>query len=66
MMAEHGLQVLVTFPDGVPLAAQGPALLAFEKHLRATVPLDVRVVKALKGDDSRLRVMMTVEKRNAL
>ena len=65
-MAEQGFQVLVTFPDGVPLAAQGPALLAFEKHLRALVPLDIRVVKALKGDDSRLRVLMTVEKRNKL
>ena len=65
-MAEHGLQVLVTFPDGVPLNAQGPALLAFEKHLRSLVPSDVRVVKALKGDDSRLRVMMTPAKRDAL
>ena len=65
-MAEHGLQVLVTFPDGVPLGAQGPALLDFEKALREHTGLDIRVVKALKGDDSRLRVMMTVEKRNAL
>lgn len=65
-MAEHGLQVLVTFPDGVPLDAQGPALLAFEKHLRASTDLDVRVVKALKGDDSRLRVMMTPIQREKL
>lgn len=64
-MAEHGLQVLVTFPDGIPLDAQGPALLAFEKHLRVT-GLDVRVVKALKGDDSRLRVMMTPIQRGKL
>lgn len=62
-MAEHGLQVLVTFPDGIPLDAQGHALLAFEKHLRTSTGLDVRVVKALKGDDSRLRVMMTPVQR---
>lgn len=65
-MAEHGLQVLVTFPDGIPLDAQGPALLAFEKRLRAGTGLDVRVVKALKGDDSRLRVMMTPVQRAKL
>lgn len=65
-MAEHGLQVVVKFPAGIPLAAQGPFLLHAEKELRAATGLDVRVVKDLMGDDSRLRVMMTVEKRNAL
>ena len=65
-MAEHGLQVLVTFPDGVPLSSQGVALLAFEKHLRALVPLDIRVVKALKGDDSKLRRSMTIQMRAKL
>ena len=65
-MAEHGLQVVVKFPPEIPLAIQGPFLLNAEKELRATTGLDVRVVKDLMGDDSRLRVMMTVEKRNAL
>ena len=65
-MAEHGLQVVVKFPKEIPLAIQGPFLLQAEKDLRAATGMDVRVVKDLMGDDSRLRVMMTVEKRNAL
>ena len=65
-MAEHGLQVIVKFPKEIPLALQGVLLLDAEKWLRANTGLDVRVVKDLQGDDSRLRVMMTIEKRNAL
>lgn len=65
-MAEHGLPVLVTFPEGVPLDAQGPALLAFEKKLRDTTGLDIRVVKDLMGDDSRLRATMTPIQRGKL
>ena len=65
-MAEQGLQVVVKFPKEIPLDIQGPFLLAMEKNLRASTGLDVRVVKDLMGDDSKLRVMMTVEKRNAL
>lgn len=65
-MAEHGLQVVVKFPKEVPLGAQGSALLMMEKALRASTGLDVRVVKDLMGDDSRLRVMMTLEQRAKL
>ena len=65
-LAEHGLQVVVKFPEGVPLAAQGSALLHMEMELRAATRLDVRVVKALMGDDSRLRVKMTFEQRMKL
>jgi len=59
-------EVKVHFPAGIPLDAQGPALLAFERHLRSLVELDVRVVKDLKGDDSKLRVMMTPAQRAKL
>ena len=65
-MAEPGLQVEVKFPTEVPLSAQGPALLHFEAELRAATGLDVRVVKALMGDDSRLRVKMTPLQRMKL
>ena len=65
-MAEHGLQVVVKFPQEIPLAVQGPFLLTAEKALRASTGLDVRVVKDLMGDDSRLRVMMTPEMRSKL
>ena len=60
------VNVTVKFPAAVPLAAQGPALLAFEKHLRALTGLDVRVLKDLKGDDSKLRVMMSPAQREKL
>jgi len=59
-------EVKVHFPEGIPLDVQGPTLLAFERHLRGLVELDVRVVKDLKGDDSRLRVMMSPEMRAKL
>ena len=65
-MAEHGLQVVVRFPPGVPLAIQGPFLLEAEKRLRAATGLDVRVVKDLMQDDSKLRRMMTVQMREKL
>lgn len=65
-MAEHGLQVVVKFPAEIALSIQGPFLLDMEKSLRASTGQDVRVVKDLQGDDSKLRVMMTLEKRNKL
>lgn len=65
-MPEKGIEVLVTFPAAVPLDAQGVVLLDMEKQLRKLTGLDCRVMKALKGDDSRLRVMMTVEQRDKL
>lgn len=64
-MSDPGLQVLVKFPPGIPLDAQGPALLHFEQELRRT-GLDVRVVKDLMGDDSKLRVKMTPLQRMKL
>ena len=65
-MAEHGLQVVVKFPKEVPLAAQGRALLLMEQNLRFNTGLDIRVVKDLMGDDSKLRVRMTLEQRAKL
>ena len=65
-MAEHGLQVVVRFPEAVPTDVQGPALLWFEMTLRTLSKLDVRVVKDLKGDDSKLRRLMTIEQRDKL
>lgn len=65
-MAEPGLQVVVKFPEAIPLEAQGAALLEMERALRAATNLDVRVTKDLKGDDSRLRVMMTPFQRAKL
>ena len=65
-MAEQGLQVVVKFPPEIPLAIQGPFLLTAEKQLRAATGLDVRVVKALMEDDSKLRIKMTPIQRMKL
>jgi hypothetical protein len=65
-MSEQGFQVVVKFPPEIPLGIQGDFLLNAEKSLRASTGLDVRVVKDLMGDDSKLRVRMTLEQRNKL
>ena len=65
-MSEPGHQVVVHFPPSIPSEAQGAALLIFELLLRSLTKLDVRVVKELKGDDSKLRRFMTIEARNKL
>lgn len=61
------LHVIVHFGAGVPASAQGPALLALEKDLRAHCPGKwIEVFKEVKGDDSKLRNMMTSEERMKL
>ncbi len=65
-MPEPGLQVVVRFHSEIPVEVQGPALLQMEQTLRASTKLDVRVVKDLQGDDSKLRKFMTVEMRSRL
>lgn len=65
-MSEHGLQVVVRFPEGISAEVQGPALLLFELTLRTLTKLDVRAVKDLQGDDSKLRRLMTITQRENL
>ena len=65
-MAEKGYEVTVKFPQGVSLDHQGKALLCFEMILRAMTGQDVRVVKDLMGDDSKLRKLMTITQREKL
>jgi len=61
-----GLEIVVKFPAGVPLAVQGAFLLRSEKELRGSTGLDIRVVKDLMGDDSKLRHRMTFVERSRL
>lgn len=65
-MAEKGIEVLVTFPSAIPTDVQGPVLMLMELALRTLTKQDVRVVKDLKGDDSKLRRLMTLEQRDKL
>ncbi len=60
------IKVTVKFDEGMPPEKQGPALMEFEKKLRALTGLDCRVFKERMGDDSKLRVMMTPAQREAL
>lgn len=65
-MAEKGLEVVVKFDPAIPTEAQGPALMLMEMTLRTITRLDVRVVKDLMGDDSKLRRLMTIKQRESL
>lgn len=65
-MASKGLQVVVKFPPELSGEIQGQALLYLEKYLRFCTEQDVRVVKDLMGDDSKLRRFMTLKQREAL
>lgn len=61
------LHVIVHFGKDIPVTVQGPALLALEKDLRNRCPGKwIEVFKEAKGDDSKLRSMMTAEERAKL
>ena len=61
------LHVVVTFGSAISSSVQGKALLAFERHLRSlTDGMWIEVFKEAKGDDSKLRNMMTPEQRSRL
>ena len=63
----HPLHVVVKFGSGIPAEVQGPALLAFEQTLRKLIPGQwIETFKEAKGDDSKLRAMMTAEERAKL
>ena len=57
--------VLVDFGNGVPADAQGPALLHMEMELRKA-GFPVEVYKRTMEDDSKVRLLMTKEKRQSL
>jgi len=66
-MDDKALHVTVSFGPGITHSLQGPALLEFERTLRKLSDgLWVEVFKQLKGDDSKLRNMMTAAERAKL
>lgn len=61
------LHVEVKFGSAIPGEIQGKALLEFERLLRAMMPGKwIETFKENKGDDSKLRMMMTKEERAKL
>lgn len=63
-MIDEGLRVTVHFGARVPGRSQGPALLAFERHLRELTGLDCRVLKERMEDDSLIRIKMAEKRGN--
>lgn len=61
------LHVEVKFGSAIPSPVQAAALLEFERVLRRMMPGQwVETFKEAKGDDSKLRMMMTKEERAKL
>jgi len=60
--------VIVKFGKGISPDVQGKGLLAFERILRDLTDhkLWIEVFKEARGDDSKLRMMMTPEERAKL
>ena len=58
-------QVRIQFGSGIPDELQGKVMLDLERSLRQA-GLDAWVEKDPMGDDSKLRVKMTLEERNKL
>lgn len=61
------LHVIVKFGKDIPGDVQAKGLFEFEKLLRALAPgLWIEVFKEIKGDDSKLRNLMTPAERAKL
>ena len=58
--------VVVKFGKGIPVDERGKTLLALERVLRSKTGLRVEVFQEARGDDSKLRALMTTEQRNKL
>jgi len=61
----HPFQVIVKFGSGLDPDFQGRAMLHWERWMREE-GLPVEVLKATAPDDSKLRNLMTPEKRKEL
>ena len=59
-------EVIVKFGPAIPYEVQCRTLMSMEKELRQKTGLRVEVFAHARGDDSRLRAMMTPEQRAKL
>ena len=60
-------EVIVQFGSGIPTDIQACAMLSFERNMREwSGNYEIDVFKEAKGDDSRLRAMMTPDQRAKL
>jgi hypothetical protein len=58
--------VVVKFGKDIPYDQQCAELMAFEQRLRAVTGQRIEVFANARGDDSKLRAMMTTEQRAKL
>lgn len=58
--------VIVKFGKGIPADARSVALMAMERGLRVVTGERIEVFQEAKGDDSKLRALMTTEQRAKL
>jgi hypothetical protein len=58
--------VIVKFGKGISVDARGKMLLQMERDLRQNTEVRVEVFQEARGDDSRLRAMMTPTQREKL
>lgn len=58
--------VIIKFGKGIPVDERGKVLLALEGSLRKSTGLRIEVFQEARGDDSRLRALMTTEQRAKL
>lgn len=56
------IKVIVDFQSGIPDDIQAKCLFDFERSLRVSSGLDVRVFKERMADDSKLRVVMDMRR----
>lgn len=58
--------VVMHFAPNIPVEHHGPLMLSFEREARKITGLRIEVFKQSRGDDSKLRAMMTKEQRAKL
>lgn len=66
MPAPADLHVAVKFGAAIPYELQCRMLMAWEKQLRLQTGERIEVFAHARGDDSKLRAMMTPEQRSKL
>jgi hypothetical protein len=65
-MPDKGHHIIIKFGQAIPYDIQCRSMLMWEKQLRAETGIRVEVFGHTRGDDSKLRALMTPEQRGKL
>ena len=66
MVELPSLHAQIRFGSEIPVDARNQAMLDFERTLRRLTGKRIEVFQERRGDDSKLRAVMTTEQRNKL